>query len=224
MMDYSLTLNQKKDFILGYDVTKEGSIIVKFAEGEPITLPYNEKNEKILLDKMEKQVIIASSSEKKYKKKRERYVKLLKTMLGSSLISIIIVLSSEIVFVDALFAYILAFSGIYGIVFTANIVNIDRMLEDLEKNKKFLEIKDKINNNINTNQNTLVNVSGYTKKFVKENIDDARPLFDINSFNYVEYKDLEQISENIDRNESFGFDYTKRETPSKGIVRKKTRY
>jgi len=223
MKDYSLTLNQKKNFVLGYDVTKDRNIVVKFAEGEPIILPYNEINEKILLDQMEKQVILASASEGKYNKKKNHFVKLLKTMLVSALISMIIILSSQIVFVDTIFALIFSFSAIYGIVFTANIVSIDRMLEDLEKNKKFLELKDKINDNINKNQNILVNVSGCTKKFVKENLVIDRPLFDINSFNYVNYEDLEQISENIDRDERFGFDYTEKEIPKKGIVKKKTR-
>lgn len=223
MKDYSLTIKDRRDFVLGYDISKDGKIVVKFAEGEPIILPYNEINEKILLDKMEEQVALASKCEEKYMKKKENYVKLLRTMLGSSIISTILILLNNIVFLDTIFAFILSFSVIYGVVYSVYIVNINNMLDDLAKNKKFLELSDKINTNIKNNNNTLANVSSYTKKVVKDNVNSDRPLFDINSFNYVNFEDLEQISENIDRDRRFGFDYTMQETPGKSIVRKKTR-
>ena len=211
MKDYSLNKEERRDFVLNYDVTRNGEIIVNFAEGGSIALPYNEQNEQILITKMEEQVRKASQSEEKYKKRKDKYLKLFKLMLGSVGISTIIILASQIFFVDTIFAIILAFSGIYGVSFLANCVSINKILEDLEKNKRFLEVKDIVNNSVKNDKNALVNVSNYTKRIVKNNMDVDRPLFDINSFNYVDYEDIEQIVENVERNLRFGFVYDEEE-------------
>ena len=55
MKDYSMNLEERKRFILGYKI-KSGFMKVKYALGIKDNLQYNEENEKIVLDKMRKQV------------------------------------------------------------------------------------------------------------------------------------------------------------------------
>lgn len=222
MKDYSLNENERKDFILDFDITKDGKIIVNFAGGRFLSLPYNQKNEQILISRMEEQVKRASGNEAKYVEKKDKYLKWFYRMLISVVISTVVILASQIVFVDTIFGLILSFSAIYGVSFIAQANHLNNLLEDLNKNKKFLEMQDKINNNIRSNQNVLVNVSKSTKDIIK-NFPESRPMFDINSYNYVPYGDIEQMIENIERNERFGFDYTQQDKPVKGMSRKRTR-
>ena len=222
MKDYSLNEKDRKDFVLDFDVTKDGKIIVNYANGKRIPLPYNQKNEQILIQKMEEQVKMASSDEKKYIDKKDRHLKWFNRMLFTVIFSTIVIFVAENVWLDTIYGLILSFSTIYGVSFIAQYVHINNLLEDLQKNKKFLEIQDKINKNIRSNNNVLVDVSKNTREVIK-----AFPLekevFNINSFNYVPERDLETIVENIDRNERFGFDYTEQEQPIKGVTKKRTR-
>lgn len=222
MKDYSLNENDRKDFILGYDITNDGGIIVNFADGKILPLPYNQKNEQILISRMEEQVKRAPSNETKYIEKKDKYLKWFYRMLVSVGVSTIVIFASEVVVVDTIAALILSFSAIYGVSFIARNIHYSNLLDDLNKNKKFLELQDKINNNIKSNNNVLINVSKSTKNIIK-NFPEDRPMFNVNSYNYVPERDLETIIENIDRNERFGFDYIKQEKPSKGVARKRKR-
>jgi len=219
MKDYSLNKKESEDFILGYDVTSDGKIIVKFAKGELFPLPYNEENERILLNKMKEQLKNSSSIEKKLKD-------ILKTNITVGVIVLIFsILPVSLMpeFLNAPVAItmtsILASTSLmpFGIAFKNKL-----KINDLNKNIRFLEIEKKLNDNVRGENNILVNVSNKTKNVVK-NYPEDREVFDINSFNYIPFKDLEQIIDNVDRNERFGFDYTNSKEPHKGIVRKKVR-
>ena len=66
MYDYSENENSRKKFILNYK--KNGNqLIVKFANGVRITMPYTKDNEEKLLKKMEDQVKNYPKLIKKYK-------------------------------------------------------------------------------------------------------------------------------------------------------------
>ena len=67
MKDYSISSEEKKDFVLGYEPTSDGNIIIKWASGKSWTIPYTKKHEDILLNKMREQV---DGSDEFYKKKK----------------------------------------------------------------------------------------------------------------------------------------------------------
>ena len=221
MKDYSLNEKDRKDFVLDYKITKDGKIVVRLAKGEPLVLPYNEQNEQILLDKMEEQVAKASSDEKKMVENKNKYLKWFYRMLGSIGVSTLVILASDIVFVDTIFALLLSFSAIYGVVSIVEFAHLGSVLEDLKRNKRFLEIQKKINDNVRSNNNVLNNVSSYTKNAIKKT-SDKKPMFNINSFDKYPYDDFEIIMENIERDERFGFDYTESKK-NRGTVKKRTR-
>lgn len=222
MKDYSLNETDRKDFVLDFDVTKDGKIIVNYANGKKIPLPYNQKNEQILIQKMEEQVKMASSDEKKYIDKKDKYINNFYRMLIISVLSAAIILVNEAVWLDSIYALALSFSAIYGVASIARNIHYRNLLEDLQKNKRFLEIQDKINENIRSNQNVLVDVSKNTREVIKS-FPLEKEVFNVNSFNFVPECDLETIIENIERNERFGFDYTEQEEPIKVVTKKRTR-
>ena len=222
MKDYSLNDTDRKDFVLDFDVTKDGKIIVNYANGKKLPLPYNQKNEQILIQKMEEQVKLASSEEKKYIDKKSKYLKLFYGALITAVLSTFVILITDKVWLDTFYALMLSCSTVYGISYIARFVNMNNLLEDLNKNKNFLEIQDKINSNIRSNNNVLVDVSKNTREIINS-FPVEQEVFNVNSFNYVSERDLETIIENIDRNERFGFDYTNQEQPVKGVTKKRIR-
>ena len=93
-------------------------------------------------------------------------------------------------------------------------------------------LENEITSYINTNYPTII----FTKTELKDLIEKVyqkkhyhlKKSIDSN-IGLMKYKledgdvDLEQIIDNVDRNERFGFDYTNSKEPHKGIVRKKVR-
>lgn len=219
MKDYSSNIEERKDFILGYDITDSGEIKIKFAKGKPWYVPYNEENEKIILKKMESQL---ENSSVIMEKLQSKFSKHMASFVGFFCIALIpairMITSQNTPFLVASFSLLASASLVPGFLAIKNHIKC----KDLEKNIKFLEIKDKTNKLARKDQNILVNVSSKTKNVIREFPED-KEIFDINSFNYIKFKDLEQIIENADRNEKFGFNYEKQEEPHKAIIRKKVR-
>lgn len=208
MKDYSMDLVEQKDFILDFDVDDNGKIIVNFANGLKWPLPYNEKNINLILDKMRNQV--EASNKFTEKKKKEVNIFRAYTILSFGAGAMMVIFGlfySNVLAVDIVsyvLASILAGSGVYDI---CRIVRANSVLKDLARNKWFLSIEEKLEKAIRKEENALINVSDYTKEIIKD-IPENTKVFDINSFNYVPLKDLEQIMDNVSRNERFGFDYT----------------
>ncbi len=220
MKDYAVSLEDKKDFILGYDITSNGMIKIKFAKGKPWVVPYNEENENKLLDKMKNQVKNAKKSERKLQDKYVVSFVAFLIMLGFSSISFTWALDG-VEPIQSLFAASAVF-GLGSVIPLINALKFTYILKDLRKNVKFLEMEEKLNDNVRSEENILVNVSSKTKNTIKDFPED-KPIFNINSFNYVPFSDLEQIIENVERNKRFGFNYSEQEEPVKSVVRKKTR-
>ena len=219
MKDYSMSLEERKDFVLGYNITDDGQIIVKFAKGKPWNIPYNETNEQLLLDKIKRQVENTFGVEQKLKDKIIKSTVFLTVSLLSDFYFFFNIFLGEdfIYFVSS--SCVFTFASLIAGSITFKYIS---KLKDLRRNKRFLNMEDKINSNIRNNQNALVNVSNKTKKAIKDFPED-KPIFNINSFNYVPYRDLEQIIENVNRNERFGFDYTEQEEVNRAKTRKKIR-
>ena len=56
MKDYTTTIEEKKEFILYYQIINN-ELKIYTADGNNFNLPYNEHNENLILERMEKQVI-----------------------------------------------------------------------------------------------------------------------------------------------------------------------
>lgn len=208
MKDYSVSLEEQKDFILGFDVDGKGKIIVNFANGLKWPLPYNEANINLILNKMREQVV---ETDKFTEIKEHQKVKFATYTILSFVASAMFASFGLFVFsglaVDIV-SYVIAgvLAGMGGCNFYRT-TNISAVLKDLTKNKWFLDAEEELNKSIRKEENALINVSKYTQDVIQDMPEDMK-VFDINSFNHVPFKDLEQIMDNIARNERFGFDYT----------------
>lgn len=215
MKDYSMNSEERKLFILSYEI-KDSNIIINFAGGEKNVIPYTEENEKKILDKMNEQIKVAS------KGKYVEYKKTLRTFLmagffGGLIFTISTLLNSE----PAIF------TGLFGTFSTVSIgaaAVVNSNLNDFKKNKRFLELQSKINTNVKKNKNMTVKTSKKTRNMVKETSND-KDVFNINNFNYVPFDDIETINDNIKREERFNFDYSTvpAEAPVEDVNRPKTR-
>jgi len=222
MKDYSQNYEDSKKFILGYDIV-EGDIVIKFSNGEKYVVPNNEKNIEIILKKMEEQV---------NKVDEEKFISRKKTNIKISIGCVILLVLSTVGLASTMqiegleIAKITMFylPTIATIPVIGNIIVQNNKIKDLQKNKRFMSIKDEINQKVRNNENMLVKTSNKTKNIVLETPEN-KEVFNINSFNYVPFRDLEQIEENIERDEFFGFDYETYEedseimTESKGKIK-----
>ena len=204
MKDYSMNLEERKKFILGYKI-KKGFMKVKYALGFKDNIQHNEENEKIVLDKMKKQVTKVDGE--KFIKKKKDNIRGFFSMGSFCIICSILLFCMKIrpgMETSAnVFKYVIAVGGIALI--SGGIAQLSK-LQDYKKNKRFVEVEKKINDNVRKHENMLVNVSTKTKNMVKNTPED-KPVFNINSFNYVPNRDLEQIMENIERDEYFKYKY-----------------
>jgi len=222
MKDYSQNYEDSKKFILGYDIV-EGDIVIKFSNGEKYVVPNNEKNIEIILKKMEEQV---------NKVDEEKFISRKKTNIKISIGCVILLVLSTVGLASTMqiegleIAKITMFylPTIATIPVIGNIIVQNNKIKDLQKNKRFMSIKDEINQKVRNNENMLVKTSNKKKNIVLETPEN-KEVFNINSFNYVPFRDLEQIEENIERDEFFGFDYETYEedseimTESKGKIK-----
>lgn len=217
MKDYSMDLEERKKFILGYKI-KNGLMKVKYALGFKDNIQHNEENEKIVLDKMKKQV--SNVDGEKFIKKEKDDINIFFTFGSVCAIASILLFCVKISPGLEVFAYICRYMFALGgiILIPKGFISLSK-LQDYKKNKRFIEVEEKINGNVRKHENMLVNVSAKTKNMVKNTPED-KPVFNINSFNYVPNRDLEQIMENIGRDEYFKYKYEK---PSVKEAKPKTR-
>lgn len=200
MKDYSQTEIEKKNFILHFK-ENEDSLFVTFAgEKEPFVVPKSYRE--ILLKQMREQVLNSDNfkSDKLLKKRIYKFgaalFAILTIIIGISLGNITDIVNVLLLMIPF---------GVSAYSF-AKIIQINSMLKDLEKNKRFLEMEESLNTNARKT-NVLANVSSRTKRMI-EKAPEYRRIFDINSFESFPFNDLEQIMVNIKRNETFGFVYS----------------
>lgn len=214
MKDYSMNLDERKKFILGYKI-KNGFMKVRYALGIKDKIQHNEENEKIVLDKMKKQVTKVDGE--KFIKKEKDNISCYLSLGSVCAIGSIVLFVSEITLGMEVVAYMCAIGGI--ILISKGVISLSR-LHDYKKNKRFVQIEEKINQNVRKHENMLVNVSAKTKNIVKSTPED-KPVFNINSFNYVPNRDFKQIMDNISRDEYFKYKYNETTTVSKPKTRKR---
>jgi len=221
MKDYSVELEEKEDFLLGYEITTDDMIILKYANGNTVRVFHTDKIEELILNKMKKQINNSNDFLAKQDKEKNFFKNNIMIFLFGTVISML----SRFFCVDILdYAFIYSFTSLCSVGFICSFVKfiqVKSKLSDLEKNKRFIKMESQLNDYVKSNQNTLKNVSKKTIDFVRYSSCD-KPVFNINSFNYVPYRDLEQIMKSIEENNELTFEnnMTKKE---KTKVKKKIR-
>lgn len=205
MRDYSLDIERSKTFILKYEIN-DNKITVYFASGEEYIIPYSKENEKKLLEQMKEQVFYSSSfehnMEKKLSKSKGRLASSIGLLLGDTICSIY--MPALPLFLHTIIALILLGFSIFNIVYIYNLANV---LSDIRKNKNFIELEEKLTQLEMQNYNVFDNINEKTKEKLCSQ-PDGEPMLTINTVDAISEEELNQILENIKREETFGFDYS----------------
>ena len=199
MKDYSLNDDQRKNFVLNYDKLSESSISVNFADGKIYFIPNTESNENKLESKMIEQV--SNCDGKISKLHRSNAINTLLIMPFITLISIGI-FSSNIngaTIVSKLFMTLFA-SLIANIPIFTKVIKNNILLNDIKKNKFFVENQEVINRGLN-NTNVLDN----SEIKVKQTEDSKAITINDIDYNYS-FNDLKTIVDNANIEEHFEFD------------------
>lgn len=201
MKDYSLNKYDKRDFILNYMIEND-QIKIRYADNKTYTIPYTSHNEKKIIKKMKLQVLNSGKFEDEQK---ENVKKNIKGLIANIVILGLNILS--IVYLDGgMISYIISIISAFTLeAYTCNIIKIKRALEDIEKNKLFINNEEEINKSIVENKNILNNVD----KEVTEIIQSARDennVINISSIENLKLKELKSLLEIILREKKLGFD------------------
>ena len=210
MQDYSLNVEEQKNYILTYDI-EDGIINVYLAiGGEPFRIPYTQENEQLVISKMEEQA-------------REAKIKPI------SKLNKILAISSPFLVATAIFNMTtysgwicgLLSGGMIGAAVIYPTKCIIRAVRNrgVIKSKFFLNCQQEFNDNIN-NENMLLNVSEKAVNQIKCG-DPRRPL-NINDIENYSLKDLRTMKDNLDRIKSFRFNENKSVLENQGNCYKKT--
>lgn len=212
MKDYSLNEEERKNFVLNYDVTEE-ELTANMASGNSFTIPNTEANVSKLEEKMIDQVINS-----KEKRDKLEYSNILNTVgisiIWISCIATILVTGVNESFLSSSFIESLTTGLGIGVVCSIlpmiKIAKNNKILKDIQKNRYFVKNSETINRGI-TNTNVLAN------SLVKENKEVT-----INDMDYgYSYKELKQIVTNTELQETFSFDTFPEEKQSKTKVRRR---
>lgn len=205
MKDYSLTYDGSKTFVLNYEIS-DNQIIVNLASGEKYTIPYTLENEKKLLERMKYQVQNSSD----YVRKQEKNFSM---SWKWAIFELCMLLFNSISALTGASANILVSSlcaGWFGIALTFRTLSMiisKKNIADVKKNRYFLENEERLNEKVRDNSNILSNTKQKTKEMVSSTPIE-KEVFNINTIDQVTYSELKQIMANIERDESFGFDYS----------------
>lgn len=208
MLDYTTDKDEKKRFILYYEENGD-TLNVHLADGEEYPVPNTKENEEKLLDQMEEQVEDVWS----FKNKRQ---KAKKAALGGTIydafflvLNVVFVISNP----NLVTSICIGLFALCGAINIASYKNNKKVLEDVKKHELFLRNKTRINEYLNRGNE---NVNEDTINPVKE---ETKPILTINNIHQLDYKDVDKIVSDIDRDEYFGIDrpkvLTKSYIPSK---------
>ena len=169
---------------------------IKYALGFKDTVPYTEGNENKVLDKMKKQVSEIDGEDFVETKKKFCCVCMIFACIFGTVALYVIEAGIGIFTVFSLISIVFVASGIGSII----------KMMDYKKNKRFIDIEGKLNSKVRENENMLVNTSRKTRNMVNSTPEN-KPVFNINNFSFIPNRDLNQIMDNIDRNDYFNFEY-----------------
>lgn len=196
MLDYSDKEN-RIIFITNYKV-ENGLIHIEYANGVNSIVPDTEKNRMIINQKMKSQVEEALN---KYD------LKAFSLVFGVSIFVVIIVLNlmskQNLISNNQLYTIegVLGISGIYAI--TDYLVK-SKKSKELKKLKYFIENRDKLNESIKK-ENISIGLNTKKQAYIESK---EGEVFDFSSIDKFSYKDIQNIDENIKREEALNFDYS----------------
>ena len=203
MKDYSKSLEERRVFILSYEI-KDEQIIINLAKGEPYPIPYTEENLKKVDEKMKAQVKRATG------KRKRNFI----SVFGSARRSVIfpLCLLLDIILMEllqnTLIYYLVAFGANFSVCLLLR--GIERIVirnskkADLEKSIFFMENEDTINKHL-SNTNALNGLSEKTIAKIEE-VKAKSKSFKLNDIDNLTYDELVKLRDNINRIMSFGFD------------------
>lgn len=203
MYNYTLEKEQKSFFILSYEI-KNNKIILKLANGEKYPVPYTLENEMKVLEKMKEQVRQSESflyeQENIYKRSRNLFVF---TLISASLLLGCGILANNI--------SLIVFSSLYFMTTPFSILfakKAKKNIDDIHKNKLFLENEVKLNEKMKTENNVLYNTNKKTKETINQ-IHAKQEEISINTIDQISLSELNKIMSNIEKNEKLGLEYSK---------------
>lgn len=183
MKNYTLTVDESENFILGYSI-KDENIVIRYGDGNFIFEPYSVDNEKKILNIMKQQIL----DYKKYQK--YQIAALVKTINGilANLIfagfSFDILNITSSIILKIIFLILVVYFSLNGFISTIDIPSQFEILNDIKKNKEFIEFEKKINSNLSGHNLPSINLND--AEFLNRN--DLNVLKDSSNFDTEDYK------------------------------------
>ena len=192
MKNYSLNKKEAEIFILNY-IILNNFIIVNYANGNVITMPYSTQKEKNILEKMRHQVLDCGEFYSILKNKFKIVSKLLvyEVIIFVSLLAAIVITPNPAL----VFVIVSIFSLVIGISFTLyKVLYYQKLRNDIKKHLLFLDNEDYLNLILRNNKNIRQNLdtTSLTKVYEGRQGDFS---FDINTIDNINYSELKHLYE-----------------------------
>ncbi len=215
MKDYTFELQDKKTFILYYEI-KDNDMILHLADGNTYTVPYTKDNEKRVLSKMEMQVVHTRIFKEDRRERNSKSGKRMLFYLFMILVNILLLINGAGIF-SAIAIGCFALAEICAVL---TFIKSSNELNDAYKNTEFLEKKEELNEALKTNKNMLNNVKKETKDYVSSIINNNEEL-DINKIDEIPYDQLIIMLGNLKNAKTFNFDFSVDEEEKPAVLTKK---
>lgn len=191
MKDYTLNSEEQKTFILNYSIIRN-NIVMWLANGEKCVIPYSEKSELEVLERMERQVYQATEKENQLQLKI-RIGKLLIGLLLFGVGGIYFFASSLVVGKVLLFLSILS-----EICLLKKNKDYKEIIADIEASRYFLAHKKELEIGIKNIHPDLLNLDS---KIANDNVwneEEIENQININTIDGYSLEDLQKIRDNLE--------------------------
>ena len=204
MKNYALDKKNAKTFILRYDIKENATdgkiIIVYFASGNTMKIPYNEENEKKILETMKEQV---SESDKFVKEAKNNGPSDICKQIG--VVSFIMAFLGLPIGITSLTGGIIFFLTFFlaSALCIGSDIKLKSRIRDAKKNQLFLD-KSHLFFDYNISENVLADV----KKSTREVIGNKQQIT-LNDIDKISYRQVKKLVDSLERETRFSFDYNK---------------
>ena len=216
MKNYALNYNDYKMFILSYEVDGD-KIIINYADGEKSFIPYTLENEKKILKKLKKQVLIGEINKEKFTKKIN-ISSILSLLYLILLVCNLLILTEGQSSAPILSKILIIYCSLMSIISICSVIINKIKIRDIDKNIKFLSNQDKINKFIKEKSASLENINNKTKEELEPIIENKKEM-NINDVDKISYGNLQELISYIERIEEYDLSNNKEE-PSKVLTKR----
>ena len=233
MKNYKIFKEDSSKFITGYTLSTkrtkiesnfcdnhyedEKQIEIDFANKQKIEVPYHDKNEIKITQKMEKQAAHAISNKNKFLKNKKKIFVAMSVLLsfliicGSMFTLSIITNSTAMTSVSLGLSTSIVFLSLAKTIQKNNLIK--KGLEEIEKMEIILENETVFSKSIEYNKNMFVGIKDKTADKIDETITDQyvdglSSIVNLSSMDNLTLKELKTLKENVERELSFDFDYS----------------